>query len=219
METFRKYVSPLFGPSDFQKLSDVRSDEERLTLLKAMQKRVENIDIPPIPEIASEKIRLFSSLQHGLCLFVTVEEYQIERRWLGRSCFDVKSLAASEPSLTLPANRRHIDDMRILGLRSGLKPEKDEAFQELYLRLEGELLRKEVAFPNSGFSFRVEQSIWLSNLVVILLLVVLHDRIGHVLRGGNLGRGEPWLVLDAKDPIAKGVARLWCLAIGIGPWL
>ena len=83
--------------------------------------------------------------------------------------------------------------------------------------MENELLQKEVSFPNSGFSFPVEQAVWLSNLVAVIMLVLLRDRVGHAL--GTSAPGEPWLVLDARDRSARLLAFLWYVAIGLGPWL
>ncbi len=65
---------------------------------------------------------------------------------------------------------------------------------------------------------QLKQAVWVSSLV-FLMLVLLHDRIDHVFGGQNHGKGEHWLVLDAKDRVAMVVARPWCFAMGFGPWL
>lgn len=217
LESFRNYVSPLFKPNDFQRVLDTNG-----TGVDAMRTAVRNVHIPPTLGIVEERLsigpELYESQLGRLCLLAWVKEYQIGRVWVGRCCFDTKILAKPDSSLELAADPP-ADDMATVGLRYGLKPEKGENFEALYLRVENELLRKEVAFPNSGFSFPVEQAVWLSNLVVCLMLVLLHDRIGHAFGDPKPGRGEPWLVLDARDRIAEVVAVLWCLAIGFGPWL
>lgn len=216
-ESFRKYISPSVRASDFQKFLAAPAGPERQKLLGGVKETVRNIRTPETLGISRKSFGILEDLNDRICLYVEVNEYNADRTWRQQSCFETKALAAGDGSDVVPDPPAA--DMATIAFRHDIKPENGETFESLYLRIESELIRKEVSFPNSGFSFPVEQAVWVSNFVVFLMLVLLHDRIGHAFGGQNLGKCEPWLVLDAKDRVAMVVAKLWCFAIGFGPWL
>jgi hypothetical protein len=220
-EAFVAYMRPSLKIADLEAILNAKSYADSNDSRKAVSDTIRSISVSPPLGIANEKFFGFASSYSGpisLCPRTFVTEYQLPRPWSSYVCFPLKDLVTADSGAPL-ATDPPTQQLAILALRHAMKPEKGEAFEALYLRIENELLQKEVAFPSSGFSFPVEQAVWLSTIVALLMLVMLHDRLGHVLDDGNLGRGEPWLVLDARDHIARGVAALWCIAMGIGPWL
>jgi hypothetical protein len=221
-EAFATYVRPVLKTADLQTILNAENEADTDDLRKAVSDTIRNVSVSPPLGIAKEKF--FGTVSSdsrplSVCMRAAITEYQLPRLWVSDNiCFQLKDLittGSGTPLSTDPSTQ----ELAILALGHAVKLEKGEPFEALYLRIENELLRKEVAFPSSGFSFPVEQAVWLSNIVAFLMLVMLHDRLGHVLADTNLGRGEPWLILDAKDRIAKSVAALWCIGMGIGPWV
>lgn len=220
-EAFASYVRPVLKTEDLQTILNAKNEADTDGLRKAVTDTIKNVSVSPPLGIAEEKFGGYVSSYSrplSVCMRVGITEHQLPRFWTTSACFKLKDLITAGPSTPL-ATDPPTQEMTILALDHAVKPEKGESFEALYLRIENELLRKDVAFPSSGFSFPVEQAVWLSNIVAFLMLVMLHDRLGHVLADTNLGRGEPWLILDARDRIAKSVAALWCIGIGIGPWI
>lgn len=233
-EAFATYVRPALKSADLETIlnkaswigtaPDVENAADTNRLREAISDTVRNIkkiSVSPPLGIAEEKffgIVAFDPRPISLCARAVIREYQLPRFWESYACFQLKDLITADSGTPL-ASDPPTQELANLAVSHAVKPEKGEPFEALYLRIENELLRKEVAFPSSGFSFPVEQAVWLSNIVAFLMLVMLRDRLGHVLADTNLGRGEPWMILDANDRIAKGVAALWCVGIGIGPWV
>jgi hypothetical protein len=141
---------------------------------------------------------------------VEVLEYKSAHAWTSNAFADV---LGSGPPGAMPAETAKV------AVRSGIELRKDEDFASLYLRIENALLRKQVALPSSGFSFPVGQVVWICLLVTIVMLVLLQDRIRNVFADPDLGRGEPWLILDAEGRLAKALSTLWIVGIFAGPCL
>jgi hypothetical protein len=51
------------------------------------------------------------------------------------------------------------------------------------------------------------------------MLVILQDRVRNVFRDPDLGRGEPWLILDADGRLAGALSHMWRLGTFVGPCL
>jgi hypothetical protein len=220
-EAFVAYVRPALNTADLQAILNAKNDADTSSVRKAVSDTIRNVSVSPPLGIADEKLsgQVSPVLRPlSLCTQAKVTEYQVPRFWISDACFQLKDLITAGSGTPLAADLP-TQELAILALRHAVKLEKGESFETLYLRIEKELLGKQVTFPSSGFSFPVDQAVWLSVVVAFLMLVMLHDRLGHVLEDTNLGGGEPWLVLDAKDRIAKGVAALWCIGMGIGPWV
>jgi hypothetical protein len=220
-EAFVAYVRPALKTADLEAILSAKSDADFYELIRAVSATIRNVAVSPPLGIANEKFSGDVSRNPqplSVCTYAHITEYQLPRLWASYVCFQLKDLITAGSGTPL-ATDPPTQELAILALRHAVKPEKGESFEALYLRIENELLGKEVAFPSSGFSFPVEQAVWLSSIVAFLMLLMLRDRLGHVLEDTNLGRGEPWLILDAKDQIAKGVAALWCIGIGFCPWV
>jgi hypothetical protein len=148
--------------------------------------------------------------EHNRFFEVAVQEGKDSRPWVIRTYLDLALPSEMQPS-----------NLAIAGVafRNGIKPERNEDYAQLYFRTETDLLRKQVALPNSGLSFPIGQLVWVCFLAAVVMLVILDDRIRNILRDPKLGYGKPWLILDAEQGLGKLISNLWIVLILLGPWL
>jgi hypothetical protein len=206
--------------SSFQPFQDWRKAEGRSAESDQIYQWLEKHLVPRIPtdipwvetanvKVGSKANGLFSS---DLSYFFVVEvrEYRSDHPWVSNANIDVTKIATGEA--------QPFDTVRE-AVRSGVETKKGEDFAALYLRTENALLRKTVALPASGFSFPAGEVVSVSFLVVFVMLVLLQDRVRNVFRDPDLGRGAPWLILDAEGRLARILSQLWTLGLFVGPWI
>lgn len=152
-------------------------------------------------------------------LIVEVQEYNSPRPWTSSASVNFSWIATPPIPGTPIAPADHQFEIAKAAVREGIEIRKEEDYATLYLRTENALLHKQVALPASGFSFPEGQVVWVCLVVAVAMLVILQDRIRNVFRDPDLGRGEPWLILDADGTLAGVLSQLWRLATFVGPCL
>jgi len=206
--------------SDFQKWRPAKPNAEpqATAILQWLQAGGYHCELPSIPwtneirltPIGTGGASIFSRRDTEVLFRLEVSEYTQSRRWIARV-----TAYESNFSDALPAESPMVKVAR----RTGFKIEKDEDAFTLFSRFENDLLAKEVALPGSGFSFPVGRVVWVCFLVSFGMLILLRDRIQMVFEDPKLGRGEPWLILDARSWASSRLAETWMIGIFVGPWL
>ncbi len=91
-------------------------------------------------------------------------------------------------------------------------------FDESYKEIKDFLYRRQIQIPGVSFAtFSPISAVWLISLAMTLLLIIVDNRLHHVIRSGDYGLDEPWLVLDALEFIERVCAFLWGLGLFLAP--
>ncbi len=89
----------------------------------------------------------------------------------------------------------------------------------MYPRIETQLRAADVSFPGAGISLDLTSFAFVIPVVVFATLVLFGQwrrELTHVYHtGAELG----WVLVDARTGIVGMVARIWLIAIVVGPWL
>ena len=101
--------------------------------------------------------------------------------------------------------------------RIGIFDAKDKDESNLYEQIEQSTLGAEVMVPGVGLGFRGMQVVWVSVIATFGFLVILRDRVQHVLSDEGLGVSERWLIIDGRAGIELALSRLWLLALVLMP--
>ena len=114
-----------------------------------------------------------------------------------------------------------IDDNRALlsniAARQGNFESSEDNLTRLYSQIEQAILSTEVLVPGVGLGFRGMQVVWVSVIACFGFLVILRDRVQHVLTDKGLAMSERWLVIDAREGIERFISQLWLIALIVAP--
>lgn len=99
----------------------------------------------------------------------------------------------------------------------GIIVNQDQGYVILYQEITNKILGATVAVPGTGLGFQGTQVMWVCTILILGLLIVIRDRIQHVLRDPELARDERWLLVDGIDGIEKVVAQIWLLGLLLVP--
>jgi hypothetical protein len=141
--------------------------------------------------------------ENALALDVTISEEPAGQSGLGGRSYGL-TWRGSVPIgfLRLDPNHRDAEVFRYLD-RIGAERKAGEDFWSAYRRVEQQIQAENVAFPGTGFTFQIEQVVWITGGAVLVLLIITRDRVYRSLQSCDLGLNEPWLLLDARDGIAN----------------
>ena len=143
--------------------------------------------------------------ENALTLDVTIWEEPVGQSGLGGRSFGL-TWRGSVPIDFVPLQKerlqRDAEVFRYLD-RIGAERKEGEDFWTAYRRVEQQIEAENVAFPGTGFTFQIEQVVWITGGAVLALLIITRDRVYRSLQSRDLGLNEPWLLLDARDGIAN----------------
>ena len=132
--------------------------------------------------------------------------------WSVAGVATIKDAAARESSLS-----RNLARLRDVSARIGIFDSGDNDLSDLYLQIEQRTLGTEVMVPGVGLGFQGMQVVWVSVIATFGFLVILRDRVQHVLSDEGLAVSERWLVIDGQVGIELVLSRLWLLALVLVP--
>lgn len=118
--------------------------------------------------------------------------------------------------------RASYDDLRTVALAFEIEdvPTTDTEFQNEYVRIYRQIEAKAGAgldVPGTGLRFLGANAVWACALFVAALLVIMRDRIQHVLLDPDLARGERWLAVDGRTGLERVMALLEIGGLLFGP--
>lgn len=124
----------------------------------------------------------------------------------------VEDAGASERSLN-----RNIALLREVAAQIGIFESQDKDASELYVQIEQRTHGTEVMVPGVGLGFQGMQVVWVCVIATFGFLVILRDRVQHVLSDEGLAMSERWLVIDGQVGIEHVLSRLWLVALVVAP--
>ena len=145
-----------------------------------------------------------------------VTDVRVRRRGGGQ--WGVVGLEIPQDAATL--NRIYtgnLDRLRDVGAQVGIFDSGDRDPSELYVDIEQRTLGTEVMVPGVGLGFRGMQVVWVCVIATFGFLVILRDRVQHVLSDEELAVSERWLVIDGKEGIEYVLSQLWLAALILAP--
>jgi hypothetical protein len=105
--------------------------------------------------------------------------------------------------------QRSVDDLLDVAAQVGLFESPDTDVSELYVKIEQRTLGTEVMVPGVGLGFQGMQVVWVCVFATLGFLVLLRDRVQHVLSDDALAMGERWLLVDGQTGIEYALSILW----------
>jgi hypothetical protein len=103
-------------------------------------------------------------------------------------------------------------------VQQGVRPSADEKFDDVFFRLQQELISKESEIPGSGLSFSAGQIIWISVAIVVAGMILTRELIIKLLISGLWAANEPWLLFDAVTATGKLLAIVAKVFLFIVPY-
>jgi hypothetical protein len=107
--------------------------------------------------------------------------------------------------------------LKDIAARVGIFATQDADPSELYVQIEQRTLGIEVMVPGVGLGFRGMQVVWVSAIAIFGFLVILRDRVQHVLSDKDLAASERWLIIDGEVGIEYVLSQLWLVALVMAP--
>ena len=95
--------------------------------------------------------------------------------------------------------------------RLGIFAEPDQEYVVLYQEVSNKIIGATVSVPGTGLGFQGTQVMWVCTLLSLGLMIVIRDRVQHVLKDPELATEERWLLVDGVEGIEKVVAQIWRL--------
>jgi hypothetical protein len=101
----------------------------------------------------------------------------------------------------------------------GISYQSTDDATKIYPRIETQLRAADVSFPGAGISLDLTSFVFVMPVVVFATLVLFGHWLSQLTRGYHEGVEPQWVLVDARDGIVGMVARIWLIAIVVGPWL
>jgi hypothetical protein len=101
----------------------------------------------------------------------------------------------------------------------GISYQSTDDATKIYPRIETQLRAADVSFPGAGISLDLTSFAFVMPVVVFAKLVLFGHWLSELTRGYHKGAKLQWVLVDARDGIVGMVARIWLIAIVVGPWL
>jgi len=111
----------------------------------------------------------------------------------------------------------NINSLEDIAARIGIFASGGTDPSELYVQIEQRTLGIEVVVPGVGLGFRGMQVVWVCVIAIFGFLVILRDRIQHVLSDEDLAASERWLIIDGEVGIEYVLSQLWLVALAMAP--
>jgi hypothetical protein len=96
---------------------------------------------------------------------------------------------------------------------------ESESVADVYWNTETQLREQFVRVPTLGLNMSLANGMWISFALMLGILISIQSRVRAIIRDPGLGRGNPWLVLDAYTRIERAAAVVWVLGILAAPWI
>ena len=90
-------------------------------------------------------------------------------------------------------------------------------FDDTLYEIESQFAKSEVSVPVLGLALAPASASPVLLVSVLGALVLLRSRMNAALEMGGPSRGEPWLVLDARNGLARAGSLLWIAGIVVAP--
>lgn len=133
-------------------------------------------------------------------------------RWSASALTNAESLAKSFPP------QDGLNDLRDIAMQLGIVPASDSSYVNLYQQVENRILGATVNVPGTGMGFSGTLVVWASSIAALGLLIVLRNRVEHVLQDPNLALGQKWLIVDGHRGLELVLARGWLVALALLPF-
>jgi hypothetical protein len=111
----------------------------------------------------------------------------------------------------------NIESLGDVAARIGIFASEGTDPSQLYVQIEQRTLGIEVVVPGVGLGFRGMQVVWVCAIAIFGFLVILRDRIQHVLSDEGLAASERWLIIDGEVGIEYVLSQLWLIALAMTP--
>lgn len=103
--------------------------------------------------------------------------------------------------------------------RYGISYTSTDDATKIYPRIETQLRAVDVSFPGAGISLDLTSFAFVMPVVVFATLVLFGHWLSELTRGYQKDTELQWVLVDARNGLIGMVARMWLVAIAVGPWL